>query len=348
MDALVADTSSGAWKRQKLKLTKYEAEKIGRCKDKDPSMKTFKRPCQNDNKQFSSKRVTMFDMVKARSQLSQTPNKAVQDQRLCHFMSVGEPTRKCPRTGTPTEKAKPRSIHVTYFMRTVKGPVVPKLRANSFYDLAKQSPPSSYSTCFDLQQVQPLPWTPIPEAFYSRQMGFYSLYCVPMDSKTPKFYVLIEDQAGMGSTEVSSALLHCLSHNLPDNISSIHLFCDGCGVRGHSFLPADRVFGRMEKLLRKLPLITTKREYETIYSQVGNVHALVKDWKLHDVKALSKVFNNVHGISDSKRIFIEKYETKRSSAVMHDRAMTHYSFDRDTEPAMPILKRGIIIPDVIP
>ncbi|KAJ8894381.1 hypothetical protein PR048_007032 [Dryococelus australis] len=113
-----------------------------------------------------------------------------------------------------------------------------------------------------------------------------------MDSKTPEFYDWREDQAESGSTEVSSALLHCLSHSLPDYISSIRLFCDGCGgqnknnhvvhtlthwlrqsapesiqntlivfsVRGHSFLPADRVFGRVEKLLQKRPLITTKRD----------------------------------------------------------------------------------------
>ncbi|KAJ8896013.1 hypothetical protein PR048_001354 [Dryococelus australis] len=53
----------------------------------------------HDNKQF--------DMVKARSQLYQTPNKAEQDLRLCHFMSVWEQKRKHPRIGTSTEKAKP-------------------------------------------------------------------------------------------------------------------------------------------------------------------------------------------------------------------------------------------------
>lgn len=495
-------------------------------------MEKFKRPCEHNNKQFSCKKVTMFDMVKARSQLYQTPEKAVQDQRLCHFMSVGEPKRKRPRASTPTDKARPRGIHVTYFMKTVKGSVqvcqkfitsalgvsknrlntvakildkgeipkerrggdrksaksatkkrnvnnfigslkgheshysrskskriyltsdlnisrlhkmynrtvehdkalrvtfsmfrrifvhdfnvgfrtpssdccttcvrlqhqihsakystsknsllmqlrVHKLRANAFYELAKQSPPSSYSMCFDLQQVQPLPRTPIQEAFYSRQIGFYSLCCVPMDSKKPEFYVWTEDQAGRGSTEVSSALLHCLNHYLPENISRVRLFCDGCGgqnknnhvihalaqwlrhtapkniqevlvvfpVRGHSFLPADRVFGRVEKLLRKRPLITTKEEYEAVYSEVGNVNVLGKDWILHDVKSLSNVFHNVRGISDCKRIFIGKHETNTSRVVMRVRAMTHYKFDSETESAVSILKRGKVIPEVMP
>ncbi|KAJ8868643.1 hypothetical protein PR048_030182 [Dryococelus australis] len=38
-------------------------------------------------------------------------------------MSVGEPKRKRLRASTPTEKAKPRTIHVTYVMKIVKGPV---------------------------------------------------------------------------------------------------------------------------------------------------------------------------------------------------------------------------------
>ncbi|KAJ8882247.1 hypothetical protein PR048_018735, partial [Dryococelus australis] len=110
-------------------------------------------------------------------------------------------------------------------------------------------------------------------------------------------------------------------------------------VRGHSFLPAGCVFARVEKLLRKRPLTTTKIEYETIYSQVGNVNASGKDLKLHGVKSLSKVSQNVYGISDFKRISIQKHETKRSSVVMCVRVMTHYRFDRDTEHAVPILKR---------
>ncbi|KAJ8887904.1 hypothetical protein PR048_007388 [Dryococelus australis] len=62
-----------------------------------------------------------------------------------------------------------------------------KLRVNTFYDLAKKSPSSTNSVCFDLQQVQLLPRTPIQDPFYSRQMGFYSLCCVPMGSKNQDF-----------------------------------------------------------------------------------------------------------------------------------------------------------------
>lgn len=48
-------------------------------------------------------------------------------------------------------------------------------------------------------------------------------------------------------------------------------------VRGHSFLPADRVFGRIEKDLRKMTVITTKEHYQEILSKHGRVHFLGKD-----------------------------------------------------------------------
>ena len=100
----------------------------------------------------------------------------------------------------------------------------------------------------------------------------------------------------------------------------IRLFCDGCGgknknshivhvlifffvnhappeiediqitypVRGHSFLPADRVFGRLEKEISKFPVITSKDEYLDKFSQFGDVSLLGKDWKLFDLKQLCK------------------------------------------------------------
>ncbi|KAJ8896014.1 hypothetical protein PR048_001355 [Dryococelus australis] len=105
-----------------------------------------------------------------------------------------------------------------------------------------------------------------------------------MKSKKPEFYFWTEDQARRGSTEVSATIY----------------------LTTYPFLPADSVFGRVEKLLWKRPLTTTEREYEEIYSEVGNVHALRKDWKLHDVKSLSNVFQNVHGTCECKRIIIEK------------------------------------------
>ncbi|CAH1113441.1 unnamed protein product [Psylliodes chrysocephalus] len=56
-------------------------------------------------------------------------------------------------------------------------------RANAFYKLTKQTPLESLSFCFDMQQVQPLPKTPINDAFYAQQISFYIFFCVDMKAK---------------------------------------------------------------------------------------------------------------------------------------------------------------------
>ncbi|KAJ8885524.1 hypothetical protein PR048_011722, partial [Dryococelus australis] len=157
---------------------------------------------------------------------------------------------------------------------------------------------------------------------------FIALCCVPMDNKTPEFIFCIvalsQPQCtcdGYGGRNKNNHVVHTVTHLLRQSAP---------------------------KSIQNVLIFFPEREYKTIYSQVVNVHALVKDWKLHDVKSLSKVFQNVHCISSCKRIFIEKHETKRSSVIMCIRAMTHYKFDPDTDPAVPILKHGKIIPDVIP
>ncbi|XP_045504864.1 uncharacterized protein LOC123701432 [Colias croceus] len=151
---------------------------------------------------------------------------------------------------------------------------VHKLRANAFYQYMKDEVEGSISFCFDLQQVQPLPRTPIQDAFYSRQVSLYNFCIVDLKSKKPTFFTWNETQASRGSVEIGSALYTYLNGlDIPAEITTLRLFCDGCGgqnknnhiihmllfwlhnnapphlrqinltfpVRGHSFLPADRV-----------------------------------------------------------------------------------------------------------
>lgn len=195
--------------------------------------------------------------------------------------------------------------------------------------------------------MQPLPKTPIGDAFYLRQISFYALCIVSPDSRNPKFYTWTEDQAGRGAGEVGSALLAFLSSlDIPESIQTIRLFCDGCGgqnknsfvvhtllfwltkkspphvqqikltfpVRGHSFLPCDRVFGRVEKSLRIKSVITSKEEYHEIYSEHGEVMKLGDDkFKLMDIKKLDKIFKKVTGIQNLKRIHLKK--TRAQSVI---------------------------------
>lgn len=249
---------------------------------------------------------------------------------------------------------------------------VHRKRAAAFYELAKEVPENSLSFCFDLEQVQPLPRTAIGDAFYSHQLSFYAFCCVELSSRNPIFYVWTEDYAGRGSTEIASALLHHLDSLDYDGIEQVRLFCDGCTgqnknsyivhalmfwlknkspkglseisitfpVRGHSFMAADRCFGRVEKLLRKNTDIISKEEYIKFYLEVGKVKLLGKDWKIYSVKELEKVYNKVKGIAETKRIFIRKKSINQRSPKIEVYTHLYYRFAPENKSCEMMLKKG--------
>jgi hypothetical protein len=55
------------------------------------------------------------------------------------------------------------------------------LKAKTFYTLMRENIPETKNYCFDMQQVQPLPKTPINDAFYLRQISYYTLCIVGQD-----------------------------------------------------------------------------------------------------------------------------------------------------------------------
>lgn len=257
---------------------------------------------------------------------------------------------------------------------------VHKLRSKAFYNHMKEDVPNAVSLCFDLQQVLPLPRTPIQDAFYSRQISVYNFCIVYLDSKNPCFYSWDETIGKRGSTEIASALYHYLSSmNFENHVEIIRLFCDGCGgqnknnhvlqtliqwlfsksplhvkaihlyfpVRGHSFLPADRVFGRLEKEIRKETIITTRDGYDNILKRHGNLKLLRQDWQLLDIKDLKENFNNLEGLQKMKRIKIEK-KIKRGKVIgCNIKAFVNYRFECN-EDVQTLLKRGKRIPSEIP
>lgn len=246
-------------------------------------------------------------------------------------------------------------------------------RAKAFYYLCKQEPNNSLTFCFDLQQVQPLPRTPISDAFYSHQISLYSFCCVTMTSNNPTFYIWTENQAGRGSTEIGSALFDYLKSLDLTGITQIRLFCDGCGgqnknshiihmlmfwllkyspdnitevtitypVRGHSSMPADRVFRRVEKIFRKNPTIVYKDEYIDYYSEVGSVKILGQDWKVFDIKELQNFLNKITGIADLKRISLQKKYIQGSEEISISIAcFQNFRSEAQSEVSKSLYKRG--------
>lgn len=246
------------------------------------------------------------------------------------------------------------------------------LKAKAFYELLKEKGAKTSTLCFDLQQVQPLPRTPIGESFYLRQIGLYSMCVTEYNTKEPTFYNWSEDQAGRGSVTIGSALLHHLENYHFGDSTTLRLFCDGCGgqnknqhivhvlmfwllrkapaslkevklyfpVRGHSFLPCDRVFGRVEKDLRKYPFLPNKEMYFEIYRKHGDLKLLGNDWALSDIKSFSEFLRPIKGIQNLKRIYFKRSENGRQCVL---KIFENLRFESE-EKYMSYLKRGKTFP----
>jgi len=116
-------------------------------------------------------------------------------------------------------------------------------------------------------------------------------FCIH-DVKTnqAKMFMYHEEEARKSPNEVCSLLLHYFENCIPVNTKNIILFSDGAAgqnknhivvrflmnlcdrgkfetithffpVRGHSFLPCDRNFGSIQRLLRKTDRIYTPQQY---------------------------------------------------------------------------------------
>lgn len=118
-----------------------------------------------------------------------------------------------------------------------------------------------------------------------------------------------ENESSKDLNLVASAVYHRLTETDKTNITTIRLVTDGCGgqnkncivigacskwllrnpsiktieivfpVTGHSFMPADRVFGVIEKELKKLEVILHPKEIRFILKRskkMSNVRVLVR------------------------------------------------------------------------
>ncbi len=199
-----------------------------------------------------------------------------------------------------------------------------------FYDLLGKVDHDSVTLSFDMMQNLTLPRTPIGQAYYSRQLHLYVFGVVIHHGKGSKqavddvhLYTWMEHENRKGSNMTASDLDHCLRQQLSGVVhhtQRLRLFSDSCfgqnkninllsmlfalmkeafprisaeyvfPIRGHSFLPVDRVFGRIEQQVRKKDTILMPEEYYVILRNHGNVHIYGQHWKAYDFKAETQVF----------------------------------------------------------
>ena len=242
--------------------------------------------------------------------------------------------------------------------------ILHRRRARKFYDLLNDTGDTSVTVCFDMMQNLSLPKTPIGQAYYSRQLSLYVFAVVVHRGRgngQPKqdvhLYVWQENENRKDSNLVASALNDCLRHHLPglSDVGLLRLFSDSCfgqnknmnmlamllalrkqcfprldvtyvfPVRGHSFLPADRVFGRIEQKLRKMDTVLLPSDYHAVLQNHGTVHVYGEYWRASDYRSATAQHTKVQRsfrISDARVIEINSdavclKDTYYGAAVSH-------------------------------
>jgi len=154
---------------------------------------------------------------------------------------------------------------------------------------------------FDYQQNMPLPHIPCGDVFYKRQLWVFN-FCI-YSAKTGRSYHYMYDESSgkKGQNEVMSFLYHFLKNYLSPDVKKIYTFSDNCSSQnkniglvqffyaivqskcfglesihhrypepGHSFLPCDRCFGRIEKNKRKVERIFIPETYKDIIRETSH------------------------------------------------------------------------------
>lgn len=114
------------------------------------------------------------------------------------------------------------------------------------------------------------------------------------------------------NTTMIGMLCKWFTRKAPGNIKTVTMMFP---VVGHSFLPPDRVFGRIEKVIRKRETISNPEEYSAIFKDFGSNKKLgseevpVFDWKT-DVHNTIKPPGSWHFRFTQAKRFILKKTTK--------------------------------------
>nr|CAI5832624.1 unnamed protein product [Callosobruchus analis] len=124
--------------------------------------------------------------------------------------------------------------------------IVHKRHAQKFYKKLQnvqklcQERPDVAGITFDFIQNLPLPNIPVQEIFYFRQLWVYAFEIHNLSDNTGHFYTYHE----------ATKRFKKIFHYFP--------------VRGHSFLPCDRDFGILKKLIRRCDRIYIPEEYQEV------------------------------------------------------------------------------------
>lgn len=263
-----------------------------------------------------------------------------------------------------------------------------KMKATAFFDQVRNSDEGELVFSFDCQKNQVIPKIPDQSSYYLRQIYLYNFTICKGTShsqltKDNVFsYVWLENDYKKGSNEIASAVYHQLKATDLTDIRTIKLIADGCGgqnknsmiigmiakfllsdapstlkiikvvfpVVGHSFIPPDRVFGAIEKDIKKHDTLLTDKNYIDIIQRHATVIRLgedecpVLDWKSAVFDKIKKPSNWHFKLQPCKRVVVSKTKSNNGKCVVRG----EINYVNNIGEGKSILKPGKKIQDLNP
>lgn len=99
------------------------------------------------------------------------------------------------------------------------------------------------------------------------------------EEQIEKVHLFADGCGGQNKNSTLMAMItYWLGHEAPDYIKTVEIIFP---VVGHSFLPLDRIFGLIEREIRKKDIILDRKQYEII-EKYSTVLRLGEDWHICD------------------------------------------------------------------
>ena len=227
-------------------------------------------------------------------------------------LSFGRPqVDTCCECEQLTIKIKSKSLNDAAKRVAIAEKLVHTRKAKKFYgslENAKrlcQENADTVALCFDYMQNVSMPKIPVQDLFYLRKLTV-CVFCVyNLKTEQPVLFIYHEGNAKKGPNEVCSFLMKYIEQYIDQSCKKLLIFCDNCPgqnknqvmvrfnlalmetgrftsiehffpIRGHSFLPCDRVFGVLKRYLRKIDCIYTPKDLmEAIVNCSGKMNFII-------------------------------------------------------------------------
>lgn len=255
-----------------------------------------------------------------------------------------------------------------------------KLRAKAFFKKVKEEKPGLKIFSFDCEKNLNLLKVPDQVAYYLRNIYLYNFTIVEGSSNSKLLpdnvfaYCWTENTFPKAANEIASALYHRLNNSDLTSCHTLRLMADGCAgqnkntimlgmlckwlteapqniktielvfpVVGHSYIPPDRVFARIEKEVRLQEVINSPKKYLDIISKFSTVNNLgADDCKVYDWKTASQQVFKLVGNWHFKFKQCKRYILKRSKKQGNVLIQGHLHYQMDDGVSKNVNKKGKI------